>query len=176
MPRIYPRLDPFTRYVVDQESGCWIWQGARSRGYGSLRPFFGETLAHRLFAKHHKGPIHPKMEVCHRCDNPPCVNPDHLFLGTKSDNQKDCEAKGRRERRGEHNPCAVLNPKQVKQIWSDPRSQQKIADDYGVHRTTITLIKLGKKWTHVTSRLSEPSHRHHVGPPRRAKSAASADR
>lgn len=165
MPRIYRRLDPFSRYVTDPESGCWIWQGAKSsEGRAMVSRWTGECVAARLFAKHFNGPIHPELEVCHRCDNPSCVNPAHLFLGTKSDNQRDCEQKGRRDRRGERNPANVLSEDAVRSIWSDPRRQGCIAAEHGVHRTTINLIKTGRKWAHVTAGLG-PAHRHPMGPP-----------
>ncbi|MGL5735542.1 MAG: HNH endonuclease signature motif containing protein [Beijerinckiaceae bacterium] len=125
----------------------------------------GECLAHRLFAKHYKGPIHPKLEVCHHCDNPPCVNPAHLFVGTKSDNQRDCERKGRRNRHGELNPCHTLTENQVIAIWSDNRTQGQIANFYGVHRTTINLIKSGKKWGWLTSKLKCAAHKRPMGRP-----------
>ena len=79
--------------------GCWVWTGARgSKGYGSLaRGERGLTrLTHRISWEMHHGPIPDGMCVCHHCDSPPCIRPDHLFLGTDSDNMRDMNAKGRR--------------------------------------------------------------------------------
>jgi len=82
---------------VDKTDSCWVWTGATlRRGYGQIRiPVKKAKQAHRLSWEIHNGPIPDGMLVCHKCDNPPCVNPAHLFLGTQSDNNKDCVRKGR---------------------------------------------------------------------------------
>lgn len=78
--------------VEATDSGCWDWLGQRSQeGYGRL----GEVFAHRLAYEAFRGPIPPGMYVCHTCDNPPCCNPDHLFIGTNADNVRDSMSKGR---------------------------------------------------------------------------------
>jgi hypothetical protein len=115
-------------------------------------------MATRLFYKNFKGPLHPRMEVCHCCDTPICVNPAHLFLGTKADNQQDCVAKGRdkgRRHPGEKNSQAVLSEAAVLLIYKDPRTQGRIAAEHGVHRTTVNLIKKGKKWGWLTASHGE---------------------
>lgn len=82
---------------VDQTGDCWVWSGAVSdKGYGSMGGPDGVTLlVHRFSWEIHYGPIPPGMFVCHRCDNRPCVRPEHLFLGTAKDNTRDMMAKGR---------------------------------------------------------------------------------
>lgn len=89
----------FWQKVAKQDDGCWVWQGARAgHGYGTLKR--GERgltkLAHRISWELHFGAIPDGMCVCHHCDEPPCVNPDHLFLGTVKDNVGDMLEKGRR--------------------------------------------------------------------------------
>jgi len=107
MPDVAPRFWA----KVAKSDGCWLWTGARaSNGYGSFR--FADrpcaTAAHRAAWELACGPIPHGMHVLHRCDNPPCVNPAHLFLGTHLENVRDREAKGRgnhdRQRNGLRTP------------------------------------------------------------------------
>lgn len=139
-----------TAYVIDPDSGCWVWQkGIQSYGYGTV--WYGETrsrrLAHRVLYELHRGPIPDGLFVLHRCDNPPCVNPDHLFLGTARDNAQDCVSKGRWPSKAGMN--STLTPKAVQDIRTSGESQKVLADRYGVSQSTISRAKNGKCWSHV---------------------------
>ena len=104
-------------------------------------------FAHRLFYTAHKGEIPTGLLVCHRCDTPACVNPDHLFLGTIAENNHDRTLKGRC--RGTWNGRAVLTPDDVRAIRASSEGTKAIAGRYGVARTTVYDIRHGRTWSEV---------------------------
>lgn len=108
-------------------------------------------LAHRLSYDMHKGSIPSDMCVCHKCDNPKCVHPDHLFLGTKADNSADKCTKGRQSRlKGAANGQSKLTDTDVRAIrQAEGVTQGALASKYGVHQSLISLVKSGKIWTHI---------------------------
>lgn len=98
------------------------------------------------------GPIPAGMHVCHKCDNPPCVNPAHLFLGTEADNAHDRDRKGRQVApRGEEHGCARLNESDVREIRAlrGSLTQVEIGRRYGIRQTTVSEIQRGNLWSHV---------------------------
>lgn len=143
-------------YIPIPEAGCWIWVGAyRGRKclkYGSFRLKGRMTAAHRASFMLHKGPIPAGLYVCHICDTPLCVNPDHLFLGTQQENIRDCLDKGRFSiRRGGDANKAKLSEADVRAILSEPKgtSLKEMSQKYGTTVSNISCIRTRKTWTHV---------------------------
>lgn len=91
------KLDKFKKYYeIDNNSDCWLWKGGTNNvGYGMIRDGIGMRTAHRVSYELHVGPIPKGKHICHSCDNPKCVNPNHLWVGTHSENMLDSWAKGR---------------------------------------------------------------------------------
>jgi hypothetical protein len=149
--RVFPRIDK------NGPNGCHIFTGAKDGcGYGRVKMKGRGIPVHRWMWEYHNGQIPEGVQVLHRCDNPACVNVEHLFLGTHADNMKDKAAKGR-----SHNvpsgmrhkrPMAKITEEQARQIkalLARGYRQCDIAQDFGVSRNLVSEIKLGKTWTHV---------------------------
>lgn len=166
-----------SRVYHEPNTGCWLWGGATSeRGYGNayagvdgVRRQWG---AHRLSWARHNGRVPDKMEfVCHKCDVPACVNPEHLFLGTPKENTQDMMRKGRRvapsvsnrargERhgsklnpdsvlKGANHPAAKLSEADVFAIRDTSLPGTVMAAKYGVSNNTISRIRSRLIWRHV---------------------------
>jgi predicted XRE-type DNA-binding protein len=124
---------------------CWLWTGATAgRGYGFLR-IKGKRVqvtkfAHELF----KGPVPKGMMVCHTCDNPPCVNPAHLFAGTSLDNVRDCIEKGRAAANASR--LRAKDIPRIRVLDSMGETQREIARLYGVDQSTISHVLDGSTW------------------------------
>lgn len=131
----------------EPNSGCWLWIGAVNEfGYGVT----GKGRAHRISYEQHKGVIPAGLCILHKCDVPSCVNPDHLFAGTKRDNLVDMYRKGRgRPPRGEGCHNHRLTEAQVCEIRSSDKSARFLGAKYGVSHTAIIRIKSRRKWAHV---------------------------
>src|SRR5215472_1824648 len=131
---------------------CQEWPGAKHRqGYGVLKRRGRWMYAHRAAWIDAHGPIPEGLDVLHACDNPPCRNVEHLFLGTHAENMADRNAKGR-QARGERMGGAKLSEAQVFAIRVDDRAQSVIGADYGVSPETISNIKTGRTWGWLTER------------------------
>lgn len=145
-----------TSYTVTP-SGCWEWNRNRNvYGYGRIGKKNRAITAHRLSWEINRGPIPPGLFICHKCDNPPCVNPDHLFLGTCKDNLNDMWSKGRyKVRRGELATGSKLTKDQAIAIYLDGRKHLDIAQAYGVTRECVGRIKQGRTWSWATSGFIE---------------------
>lgn len=139
-------MERFNRkWQLDPATGCWEWQGCKNRkGYGDFWNPQGERLAHRLSYVLHNGPIPPGLLVCHKCDNPGCVNPKHLFLGTDKVNADDRAAKGR-SAKGERNGRAKLTDEQVRQIRASTGTQAAVAKQFGISNGMVWKIRNGAK-------------------------------
>lgn len=137
------------------ESGCWEWLGrTQSKGYGVLRVSSGNALTHRLAYDVWVDPIPVGLLVRHKCDNPPCINPDHLEVGTYADNMRDKVERGRSNSvRGVHAGLAKLTDVKVREIrylWSTGDFLQRdIAKMYGVSASAIGQVVVRKSWKHV---------------------------
>jgi hypothetical protein len=145
--------DLLNRTYRNPESGCWEYQKSKTWcGYGRLSTWRGRrgVLAHRASYEALVGPVPDGAVVMHACDNPCCINPGHLSLGTQSDNCRDRNAKGRAvDNSGTANGRARLAPKDVIFIRSSTDGLASLARRFGVGKTTIEHIRKGRTWKHV---------------------------
>lgn len=153
--------------VINVITGCWEWQGSKRNGYGRITIGSRKdgtrriAMAHRVSYELFNGEIPDGMEICHKCDNPCCINPDHLFAGTRQDNIDDRERKGRNiVFYGEEQPCAKLTKKIVKSARQERAQKgttyQKLADRYGVNKSTMMNAIKGETWKCVTYNPEPP--------------------
>jgi hypothetical protein len=147
-------MDRFWQKVEKTET-CWNWTAcAHPKGYGLFSIRNRNRRAHRVSYEMHCGPITDGMQVLHECDNPRCVRPDHLFLGTNADNMADKCAKGREAhvgQKGEANARAKLTTEKVLAIRAAVGTQDEIAASFGISRGAVSGIRTGRRWSHVTA-------------------------
>jgi len=136
---------------VRRGSGCWEWTGYKNKkGYGVLNLRGHREIAHRVSFRMHRGNIPNGLFVLHRCDNPGCVNPRHLWLGTLSDNNRDMTLKGRHSHRGlvagRH---AKITADDVREIRASNDDALTLAARYGIARSHVYHIQTRRKWRHI---------------------------
>lgn len=150
-----PVEERFWRYVKKTDE-CWEWIGNKRRfGYGSIQVAgkgSKKTPAHRLSYTMHVGPIPDGLFVMHKCDNPSCVNPDHLQLGTPKDNTQDMIAKGRKRvvaPVGEGNGKSKLTNEIALYIKKSASTNAQLARELGLSPNCIRGVRTGRTWKHV---------------------------
>lgn len=143
--RIYPHM-----YVV-RDNGCWEWQyNLNTGGYGRVGLSTGTILAHRYMFNQVHGYYPPVVR--HTCDNPPCVNPDHLVAGTQRDNVRDMHERGRSVKvsfSGESHPRAKLTLDQVREMryrYQQGETQKSLAEEFGISTSQASNICSGRQW------------------------------
>lgn len=156
---IKEQYERFIKRTHRSDTGCLVWAGAKTpKGYGNFGGSIGKgkwaVYVHRVAWEYHRGPIPNGLCVLHRCDNPPCGEITHLFLGTKAENNADCWLKGRYSR-GEGRWKAVLKESEIpviRNLISLGFSDQRIGRMFGVTDSAIYAIKAGKTWKHVQAK------------------------
>ena len=149
---------------VDRSGDCWTWtRGNNGRGYGKVYVRWDRVARRSIYAYAHRlayelvnGPIPDGLFVCHRCDNPPCVNPAHLFLGTNAENNADAGAKGHmaRDTSGDRNPSSRLTSQDVVAIREMHRAGATctaLGRVFGVSRQAVSLAARGETWKGVSA-------------------------
>jgi hypothetical protein len=138
---------------VEKTDGCWNWTSClNKKGYGNFSVNSRMRRAHRVSYEMHCEPIPPGMLVLHHCDNPRCIRPDHLFLGTNADNMADKVAKGREAHvgvQGVSHPRAKLTEAQVLAIRSMRGPETRIAEKFGISVRSINDIRNRISWRHI---------------------------
>jgi len=141
--------------IEKQDDGCWIWtgclRGTKTHRYGCMRYRGKSEGAHRASYMEFIGEIPEGLNVLHSCDNPKCVNPEHLFVGTDHDNMKDMAAKGRHfYPLAETHHRAKLKNDEVRAIRASSQSHNQLAHAYGVTKRTIINVRQRKVYASVT--------------------------
>lgn len=149
---------------VEKTANCWNWTAAKANGYGVFCIARGKAqIARRWLYQQLRGEVSRSLDVCHTCDNRACVNPDHLFTGTRAENMADCVAKGRTSkgrlrpnRQGEKHHMAKLTHEQATQIIAKRRSGEtlkSLSTAYGVSMTQVHRIAKAQSWKHAIHAL-----------------------
>lgn len=168
--RFWAKVDMAGPVVRPELGRCWVWTAGKHNGYGAIGTGSMKdgtrrmTPAHRVSWALHMGAEPGRLEVCHRCDNPACVRPAHLFLGTMQDNMADKVAKGRQargaalgNRRGERNANAKLSDFDASVIADSCGSSGMLSSIFGVDVATISRARRGSVWSALQRSLGTHS-------------------
>lgn len=137
--------ESFDRFAIKKD-GCWDWDGCKANGYGVFRLRGKHYKAHRASWVIANGDIPKGIFVLHKCDNPPCSNPEHLFLGTAVDNSRD---KLRKNRRTGGEKLSEEQVKEIRNLLKMGVTGVRIQKDYSISETTVTNIKLNRTWKDI---------------------------
>lgn len=151
----------FNAGIQKDGSGCWLWTKSKCQGYGNFQ-YGSISGAHRFSYLISRGCIHPNLLVCHTCDIPACVNPDHLFLGTDKTNAEDRISKNRSYRGGNRLPTKLNNDSASYILkYCKPRdkenSQSELARRFGVSRRAVQQVLCGRTWNHLATLAPKPN-------------------
>lgn len=152
-PSVSNAPDDFESFI-EKTDDCWEWRGPRNAaGYGMFGIGGRRIRAHRFSYERAAGPISDGLVICHRCDNPGCVNPAHLWAGTQGDNAADMAAKKRAHkgpsRHSEAHPLSKITAPVARAIRADTRSHAEVARAYGVSPSLVGGIKRGTHWKYA---------------------------
>lgn len=153
-PQVFDKQSILDNIEVNPDTGCWEWQLATTEwGYGLLKRSQKQRRAHRVSYALWRDlevddPSLKDLFICHKCDNPPCCNPDHLFAGTPKENLQDASQK-KRMVWGAKSHYAKLTEAQVLEIREMDGTHKQIGDLYGISRSAVGLIKNNVNWKHL---------------------------
>jgi len=151
--------------LLISDNGCWEWQGAKTLGYGNCKisEIYGDfkIMVHRLSWVAFKGEAIPDgLFVCHKCDNPKCFNPDHLFLGTQKQNLQDCSEK-HRTITGDLSNLSKYKKEdilKIKNLLAEGKTGKEISQETGVSPSHISRIRRGYTWKSETMDAASMAH------------------
>ena len=151
----------WSKINILSDDKCWEWQGAKTTaGYGVIRINYELNYAHRLaWMLKNKAEIPKKGVICHRCDNPSCCNPNHLFLGTQADNIRDAAKKDRMPKGEVHHMSSISKDdvRHIRYLGYTNMSKKKIGEKFGISRQAVTDILCKRTWGHIDPEWEPPA-------------------